>query len=150
MNRLSPHDLASRRKFDWRVVRKMNTDRCVFTAHRAVGDAESGERAIQCEKDAIHAIHYRAFYGFPTLVGEPLDPDVFNVDHVLDGFSPTAQILMHFPSGVDLVASNASRLLPPGAPVSPPYVDTRTHDDTSLQATSPTLLIHADTGEQVL
>jgi hypothetical protein len=89
--------------------------------------------------------------GFPTLNGDPLDPDIFNVDHVLDGFSPTAQILMHFPSGVDLVASNASRLLPPGTtPVSPPYVDTRTYDDTSLQATSPTLLIHADTGQQIL
>jgi hypothetical protein len=86
--------------------------------------------------------------GFPTVVGDPLDADVYNVDHVLDGFSPTAQILMHFPSGVDLEASNASlmhfpsgvdleasnasRLLPPGVtPVSPPYVDTRTHDDTS-------------------
>jgi hypothetical protein len=89
--------------------------------------------------------------GFPTVVGDPLDADVYNVDHVLDGFSPTAQILMHFPSGVDLEASNASRLLPPGVtPVSPPYVDTRTYDDTSLQATSPTLLIHADTGEQIL
>jgi len=89
--------------------------------------------------------------GFPTVLGDPLDPDVYNVDHVLDGFSPTAQILMHFPSGVDLVASNASRLLGPGVtPVSPPYVDTRTYDGTSLQATSPTLLIHADTGEQIL
>jgi len=90
--------------------------------------------------------------GLPPVIGDPLDPDVYNVDHVLDGFSPTAQILMHFPSGVNLVASNASRLLPPmiATPVSPPYVDTRTYDGTSLEVTSPTLLIHADSGEQIL
>jgi len=84
----------------------------------------------------------------PVVIGPPLDPTPYNE---LDGFSPTAQILMHFPgAGVDLALSSASRLLPPGSPVSPPYVDTRTYDDTSLLSTSPSLLIDAQTGERVL
>jgi hypothetical protein len=84
----------------------------------------------------------------PVVKGPPLDPTPYNE---LDGASPTAQILMHFPgAGVDLALSNASRLLPPGSPVSPPYVDTRTHDGTSLLATSPSLLIDTQTGERVL
>jgi hypothetical protein len=84
----------------------------------------------------------------PVVTGPPLDPTPYNE---LDGFSPTAQILMHFPgTGVDLALSNASRLLPPGSPVSPPYVDTRTHDGTSLLSNSPSLLIDTQTGERVL
>ncbi len=84
----------------------------------------------------------------PTVRGEPLDPGRYA--H-LDGASPTVQILMHFPGGVDIEASNASRLLPPGpAAVSPPYIDTRTVDGRSLEPDSPTLLIRASTGEQIL
>ena len=84
----------------------------------------------------------------PVVTGPPLDPTPYNE---LDGFSPTAQILMHFPgTGVDLALSNASRLLPPGSSVSPPYVDTRTQDGTSLLSNSPSLLIDAQTGERVL
>ena len=59
---------------------------------------------------------------------------------VLDGFSPTVQILMHFPGGVDPVASNASRLLP----------ETRTYDSRSLDADSPTVLLDVDTNTRVL
>jgi len=58
----------------------------------------------------------------------------------LDGYSPTVGISMHFPGGVDPALSNAARLLEA----------TRTHDDRALDADSPTLLIDADTGEQVL
>ena len=58
----------------------------------------------------------------------------------LDGFSPTVQILMHFPGGVDLVKSNASRLL----------AATRTYGLRSLDADSPTVLLDADTGERIL
>ncbi len=58
----------------------------------------------------------------------------------LDGFSPTVQILMHFPGGVDVVKSNASRLL----------AATRTYDLSSLDADSPTVLLDADTGERIL
>jgi hypothetical protein len=84
----------------------------------------------------------------PAVNGPALDPTPYNE---LDGFSPTAQILMHFPgAGVDLALSNAARLLPPGSPVSPPYVGIRTHDDTSLLANSPSLLIDAQTGAQIL
>jgi len=59
------------------------------------------------------------------------------------------QILVHL-QGVDPAVSDASRLLPPGAPQSPPYIDVRTHDDRSLDADSPTVLLDAETGERVL
>jgi hypothetical protein len=83
---------------------------------------------------------------------EGLTPSIFNLDlneiapmdpapyRALDGFSPAVQVLMHFPGNVDPVQSNASRLLP----------ETRTSDLTSLAPNSPTLLIEADTGEQLL
>ena len=70
-----------------------------------------------------------------------------------DGFNPMVPIVMHFPQGVDIEASGASRLLEPGCcgqPAGPPWVGTRTYDDRSLQIDSPTLLIDAETGEQVL
>ena len=63
----------------------------------------------------------------------PLSADALNE---LDGFSPMVQILMHIPSGVDLEASDASRLLDPeccGQPPGPPWIDTRTHTDRSLR-----------------
>jgi hypothetical protein len=66
----------------------------------------------------------------------PLDPAPFNTH---DGFSPTVQILMHFPGGVDVEASGASRLLP----------ETRTFDLRSLDRDSPTVLLDADTGERI-
>lgn len=71
--------------------------------------------------------------GTPT----PLSPEPYRV---LDGFSPTAQVLMHFPGGVDLALSNASRLL----------TDRRGPDARSLDADSPTVLIDAETGERIL
>ena len=75
--------------------------------------------------------------GMPVQSGQPLSPDPYAV---LDGFSPTVQILMHFPGGVDPVASNASRLLP----------ESRTYDARSLDADSPTVLLDADTNTRVL
>ncbi len=59
---------------------------------------------------------------------------------VLDGFSPTVQVLMNFPGGVDLEVSNASRLL----------AERRGPDGRSLDADSPTILIDALTGERIL
>jgi hypothetical protein len=86
--------------------------------------------------------------GLPALNGPALDPTPYNL---LDGYSPTAPILMHFITTPDLALSGASRLLdPPGSPVSPPYTGLRTHDDTSLTGSSPTFLIKASTGEQIL
>lgn len=66
-----------------------------------------------------------------------LSPEPYRV---LDGFSPTAQILMSFPGGVDLALSSASRLLP----------ERRGPNARSLDADSPTLLIDAETGEHIL
>lgn len=88
--------------------------------------------------------------GLPHVNGEALTPAPLNT---VDGFSPTVQILMHFPQGVDLVASDASRLLPPGCcgqPAGPPWIDTRTQDGRSLDADSPSVLLDADTGERIL
>ena len=71
----------------------------------------------------------------------------------LDGFSPGSQVLMHFPQGVDVAASDASRLLEPqccGQPAGPPWIDTRTYTGRSLEPDSPTVLLDADTGERVL
>jgi hypothetical protein len=88
--------------------------------------------------------------GFPPVNGPPIPPSQFDG---LDGFSPGSQILMHFPQGVDVVASDASRLLEPeccGQPPGPPWIDTRTYTGRSLEPDSPTVLLDADTGERVL
>ncbi len=79
----------------------------------------------------------------------------------IDGFSPTVQMLMHFPQGVDVVASGLSRLLPPClglvgedpecvAATGPPWDGSvRTHDARSLDADHPTVLMTWN-GERVL
>ncbi|HWP65640.1 MAG TPA: hypothetical protein VNO26_06995 [Candidatus Limnocylindria bacterium] len=88
--------------------------------------------------------------GLLTLTGPPLTAREFNQ---LDGFSPTTQILMHFPQGVDVTLSDAPRLLEPGCcgqPAGPPWIDTRTYDDRSLDADSPSVLIDADTNERIV
>jgi hypothetical protein len=88
--------------------------------------------------------------GMPAVTGPAVLPDPYNE---LDGFSPLGPVLMHFPQGVDLELSDAARLLAPGCcgqPAGPPWVDTRTYTDRSLDSDSPSLLIDADTGEHVL
>lgn len=88
--------------------------------------------------------------GLPDVNGPPLPVETAND---FDGWSPGVQILMHFPQGVDPALSNASRLLPPGCcgqPPGPPWIDTRTYDERSLDADSPTVLLNADTGERIL
>lgn len=75
--------------------------------------------------------------GMPRQNNRPIPVEPYNQN---DGFSPTAQILMSFPAGVDIERSNAPRLLP----------TTRSTDGRSLQADSPTLLIDADSGERIL
>jgi hypothetical protein len=88
--------------------------------------------------------------GMPTVNGPAFVPDAFNE---LDGFSPMVQAIMHFPQGVDLELTDAARLLEPeccGQPAGPPWIDTRTYTDRSLDADSPSVLIKADTGERVL
>jgi hypothetical protein len=56
-----------------------------------------------------------------------------------DGFSPTAQVLMHFPGGVDPALSNASRIDPA----------TRTYGTRGLDEDSPTLLIDYESGARI-
>lgn len=83
----------------------------------------------------------------------PLDPPTDPAPWLeLDGFSPTAPILMNFPAGVDLAASGVDRLIPPdfGAPQSRPYSGVRTQLGTSVLASSPTVLLNASTGERVM
>lgn len=67
--RLSDSDLTSRRRLDFAVVQKMTNDRFAFTAHRTPDDAVAGKNPIRQEKDARHAVHYRAEYQVPTLIG---------------------------------------------------------------------------------
>ncbi len=66
----------------------------------------------------------------------PIDPVPFEQN---DGFSPTTHVLMHFPAGVDVVASDAPRIDP----------TSRTYDGRGLDADSPTLLIDWETGEAI-
>ena len=80
--------------------------------------------------------------GMPEQVGlsgvrHRISPEPYRV---LDGFSPTVQVLMHFPGGVDLALSNAPRLV----------AERRGPDARSLDADSPTVLIDAETGEHIL
>jgi pimeloyl-ACP methyl ester carboxylesterase len=56
-----------------------------------------------------------------------------------DGFSPTVQILMHFPGGAQLVDSGAPRL----------DAETRLPNTRGLEASSPTLLLERQGGERI-
>jgi len=88
--------------------------------------------------------------GLATVTGTPTSSAPYNE---LDGFSPMTQILMHFPQGVDLELSDAGRLLAAGCcgqPAGPPWIDTRTYLDRSLDADSPSVILRADTGERVI
>ena len=85
-------------------------------------------------------------FSLTGVAGDPISPDPVNR---FDGFAPTVQIVTYL-ENVDVALSGASRLLPEGPAQSPPYVDSRTHDDTSLMADSPTIVMDADTGERVL
>ena len=75
--------------------------------------------------------------GIPRQNGNELPAAMFRVR---DGFSPGSQILMNFPAGVDLVASGAARLL----------AATRSTDETSLSAASPSVLVEWDTRTRIL
>jgi hypothetical protein len=75
--------------------------------------------------------------GIPSQTNRPISPEPYAA---LDGFSPTVQILMHFPAGVHPELSGASRLLP----------ETRSYGLRSLDPDSPTVLLDVDTGERVL
>ncbi|MDX1649586.1 MAG: hypothetical protein R3263_07010, partial [Myxococcota bacterium] len=66
----------------------------------------------------------------------PLDPAPYLQN---DGFSPTVQILMHFPGGVDPAASDAPRIDP----------ETRTYDGRGRERHSPTVLLDLESGRRI-
>jgi hypothetical protein len=72
----------------------------------------------------------------PQFGGVSSDPSQYGAN---DGFSPTAQVLMHFPAGVDVARSDAPRLDPA----------TRTYGTRGLDEDSPTVLIDWETRERV-
>lgn len=72
----------------------------------------------------------------PPLGVGPLDPEPYRKN---DGFSPTAQILMHFPGGLDPEHSDAPRLDP----------ETALFELRGLDPDSPTVLLDYETGERV-
>ena len=77
----------------------------------------------------------------PLIQSDPAGPQ--SLSHVPflqnDGYSPGAQILVHFPQGVDPVASNASRIDPA----------TRVFGTRGLDRDSPTLLVEWESGNQI-
>ena len=81
--------------------------------------------------------------GMPAQQGQPLSPAPYRK---LDGFSPTVQILMNFPGGVDPVLSHASYLIPALSGEQ----NARSYGTRSLDPDSPTVLIDADSGEHIL
>jgi len=83
--------------------------------------------------------------GIAPVNGPPIPAEMLSG---LDGFSPTVQVLMHFPGGVDLAASRAPVLLDRGS--APPWIETRSPDDRSRDGDSPTVLLDARTGERIL
>jgi hypothetical protein len=139
-------DLHAATAFDTADLERPDECEILSTAHCALPFPSSAflEEAGDATETGLHM-------AFPEITiqgvsGPPLDPTPLAR---LDGFAPTVQILVHL-EGVDPEASDASRLLPPTTPQSPPYVDLRTHDARSLDADSPTVLIDAETGEHIL
>ncbi len=73
----------------------------------------------------------------PTLFGQPLLASDYAQ---VDGFSPVTSILMHFPGNLDPAMSGAPRVDPV----------TRTYDERSLEADSPSVLLEVSTGRRIL
>jgi len=119
----------------------LNDEECIlpFPSSRFLeaADTATGYR-VAFPDDGLPTIAARGNpLGLLTGVRYPLSPEPFRRN---DGFSPMVQAIMHFPGGVDLVASDASRLLP----------ETRNFGTRSLDWDSPSVLIDADSGERIL
>lgn len=69
MRKLKREDSESRRVFDWKTLNKMSRGCYSFTSHATVQEAELGKNVIRKEADARHALHVRARFDIPTLVG---------------------------------------------------------------------------------
>ncbi|MEN8182887.1 MAG: hypothetical protein ABFS46_10175 [Myxococcota bacterium] len=131
----------SRCLFPWPSSRYLEPARTP-TGVRVALPREAMPRAVVLADDSLDGQEFTVQDAMATL-GQliagaklPIDPAPFNTH---DGFSPTVQILMHFPGRVDLRASNAARLL----------ATTRTFSLRSLEPDSPSVLLDADTGEWV-
>jgi len=98
----------------------------------------------------------------PRVIG-PVQVPASMINDAVDGFSPTVQILTHFPQGVDVVASNLSRLRPPCRTPAPPdqdpecipstgapFVGVRSHDDRSVSDPDHGTVIIGPDGKRVL
>jgi hypothetical protein len=122
------------------VCEILNQAECLFpfpsSRYLEKAKTKTGWR-VALPQEAMPLVSVKTVVNFFLGVRSPLDPTPFN-QH--DGFSPTAQVLMHFPGGADLALSNAAILRPA----------TRTFDLRSLESDSPTVLIDAQTGERIL
>lgn len=119
----------------------LNAQECLlpFPSSRfLVGDPHSatGYR-VDLPADSMPDLVVGSLIGFLTGARSRLDPAPYNRN---DGFSPTAQILMNFPGGVDLMQSDVARLDPA----------TGNFDMRSLERDHPTVLLDAETGERIL
>jgi hypothetical protein len=92
---------------------------------------------VDLPADSMPDLVVGSLIGFLTGARSRLDPAPYNRN---DGFSPTVQILMNFPGGVDLVRSDVARLDPA----------TGNFDMRSLERDHPTVLLDAETGERIL
>ena len=86
------------------ATRSTTSSACCPTRRRASWSPTAQHRRPACASTS-------AANGMPHVNGPAGLPPALNQ---LDGFSPTAQILMHFPQGVDLELSDAARLLGAG------------------------------------
>ncbi len=122
------------------VCEILNQAECLFpfpsSRYLEKAKTKTGWR-VAFPQEAMPLVSVKTVLNFFIGVRSPLDPTPIN-QH--DGFSPTAQVLMHFPGGADLALSNAAILRPP----------TRTFDLRSLESDSPTVLIDGQTGERIL
>jgi len=99
-------------------------------------DSATGYR-VDLPADSMPDLVVGSLIGFLTGERSRLSPAPFNRN---DGFSPTVQILMNFPGGVDLAKSDVARLDPA----------TGNFDMRSLERDHPTVLLDAETGERIL
>lgn len=98
MKKLSAQKQKLRRKFDYRVLRKLYGGECAVSTHLTAEEAQSGVNAVTDERKAGHAAHYRLHCRTPTLVGpgEYRAPVLIRIDASDVGYpfrEPTAWVV---------------------------------------------------------
>ena len=118
----------------------LNDAECMlpFPSSRYLREDETTGTGLRIDfpSQAMPHLKVGSLTGFIAGSRSRLDPAPYNRN---DGFSPTVQVLMHFPGGVDLVASDVARINP----------QTGNFDLRSLDWDSPTVLVDAETGEHL-